>query len=132
MSQNYYKELSEKLFERTKWSISIPTFSWVLPELTINFNSTEVYKIKLLTDRDTLKTTTRFKKTQLYIYVPKNSDENELIKYIYIEKFAPSATKPKSVTRTINIKETTDIEYLIDKIVEEVPFRPIDKIPQIF
>lgn len=69
MSQNYYKEFSEKLFEKTKWSISVPTFSWVLPELTIHFNYKEVYKIKLLINRDTLKTSTRFKKIRICIFM---------------------------------------------------------------
>lgn len=64
--------------------------------------------------------------------MPENSDKNELIKYIHIEKLPPSVTTYKSVTRTINTKETTDIEYLTDKIIEEVPFKSIDKIPQIF
>ena len=132
MSKNYYKDFSEKLFEKTKWSITIPTFSWILPELTITFNRKEVYKIKLLTHIDTLKTT-RFKKTQtLYTYIPKHSDENDLIKYIYIEKYDSSITIYTSINRTIPIKETTDIEYLTDKIIEQVPFKPIDKIPQLF
>ncbi|MBN3895613.1 MAG: hypothetical protein HWQ41_10180 [Nostoc sp. NOS(2021)] len=145
MWQNFYKELSDRLFEKTEWKITLPIPKWSLPEIKIlfidkeNINSHQVlkrriYDIKLLKDiKKNNKTSQTF-----YYYMPiDTSDQTEVIKYIHIVEYDSSKeyTHRNSCLTTrifINKEETSNIEFLSNRIIEEIPFKPADKLPKIF
>lgn len=136
---SFYKQLSQILIEKKQWDVKEPTDRFFHPTIKIYFgyrenrNSLEFihrkdYTIQLFTDI----IRNNNKKQNFFYYMPQSSEDSTQVKYVHIVEYTPNKGDSFNITRNFNIEETTSIEILSNKIIEEVPFKLAEQIPKYF
>ncbi|WP_026734267.1 hypothetical protein [Fischerella sp. PCC 9605] len=112
---DFYKEVSELLIKQTDWEVESPSRRWDIPKIIIRFNRND--EIKDL----------YFGKITYSIYFGYESKSENINKIIITKD--DFYLKVQTV-RKFYIDETLDVEVLVKKIIEEVPFKKAEDIPK--